>query len=265
MSSPWVEVFLKLPWYSSCQSSEQGKSLQQKKFSKDFGLRAVRLVSGVVVQVLGFKHEIRLTGHNFHSASKETISAGRLVSILCKLISRNGCKNCMNISGGICLSTAVRKSFAYYVDWMMNLSHSFLADRLLIRTWGCTGEEERFPCFRFQPLKPWRTKDNMMIMLTDAQPGQLQEIAKLLSGVLSEFWISDDIVADSFYWMRSVKVKDDAWCLATARLSYALSIHWPRVTTLTEFTKVSWCLRISSKKASLCTSLSYHLSSFCDL
>eukprot|EP00434_Breviolum_minutum_P002084 symbB.v1.2.001844.t1/scaffold77.1/size347087/15 len=84
-----------------------GKSIHQKKFSKDFGLRAVRLVSGVVVQVLGFKHEIRLTGHNFHSASKETISAGRLLI---------------------------------------------------------------------------RTKDNMMIMLTDAQPGQLQEIAKLLSG-----------------------------------------------------------------------------------
>lgn len=84
-----------------------GKSLHQKKFSKDFGLRAVRLVSGVVVQVLGFKHEIRLTGHNFHSASKETIPAGRLLI---------------------------------------------------------------------------RTKDNMMIMLTDAQPGQLQEIAKLLSG-----------------------------------------------------------------------------------
>lgn len=34
-----------------------------------------------------------------------------------------------------------------------------------------------------------------MIMLTDAQPGQLQEIAKLLSGVLSEFWMSDDIAA----------------------------------------------------------------------
>lgn len=125
--------FLKLPWSSSCQSSEQGKSIHQKKFSKDFGLRAVRLVSGVVVQVLGFKHEIRLTGHNFHSASKETISAGRPVSIYVQIDFINGCKNCMNILRGICLSTAFRTSFEDYVDWMVNLSHS-------LRFWltGCS-------------------------------------------------------------------------------------------------------------------------------
>lgn len=57
--------------------------------------------------------------------------------------------------------------------------------------------------------------------------------------------------------MRAIKVKD-AWCLAAGRASYTLSIHWLRVTTLTKFTEVSWCLKISSKKASLCTSLSYH-------
>ena len=56
-----------------------------------------------------------------------------LLAYMCKLISINGCKNCMNILRGICLSTAVRTSFEDYVDWMVNLSHS-------LRFWltGCS-------------------------------------------------------------------------------------------------------------------------------
>ena len=130
--------FLKLPWSSSCQSSEQGKSIHQKKFSKDFGLRAVRLVSGVVVQVLGFKHEIRLTGHNFHSASKETISAGRPVSIYVQIDFYKWMQelheyfawnlfvySSSNIIWRLCRLDGELESFL-----------AFLADRLLIRTWG---------------------------------------------------------------------------------------------------------------------------------
>ena len=207
--------FLKLPWSSSCQSSEQGKSIHQKKFSKDFGLRAVRLVSGVVVQVLGFKHEIRLTGHNFHSASKETISAGRPVSTYVQIdfykwmqeLYEYFAWNLFVYSSSNIIWRLCR------LDGELESLLAFLADRLLIRTWGCTAEEHFPVCFRFEPLKPWRTKDNMMIMLTDAQPGQLQEIAKLLSGVLSEFWMSDDIAAYGILILFNESNKSQGWCL----------------------------------------------------
>jgi len=86
-----------------------GKPLPRDKRSKEFGLRAVRLSTGVVVQVLGFMRTIRLTNRTFHSAMATKISEGRL----------------------------------------------------LIRT--------------------KENKENMQLMLTDAQAGQLQEILKILS------------------------------------------------------------------------------------
>ena len=54
-----------------------GKPLLRDKRSKDFGLRAVRLSTGVVVQVLGFMRTIRLTNRTFHSAMTAKISEGR--------------------------------------------------------------------------------------------------------------------------------------------------------------------------------------------
>lgn len=54
-----------------------GKPLPRDKRSKEFGLRAVRLSTGVVVQVLGFMRTIRLTNRTFHSAMATKISEGR--------------------------------------------------------------------------------------------------------------------------------------------------------------------------------------------
>ena len=44
----------------------------------DFGLRALRLPTGIVVEVLGFLQPIRLSTRNFHSAVTTKIADGRL-------------------------------------------------------------------------------------------------------------------------------------------------------------------------------------------